>query len=206
MSPRTAEARSTPKLLANSNHPTTRRMIASNADYKRRRSPPAFDPSPYLGESGDPVVDTCHMLEPQLSNPRKRQCSKQRPPQLNGTSRPLSKKQKLSHSTSGSQPPAAFWDNLSKIWLTKRALRELHQRNIQSVARSPRRGFHRPITRHALTEFKKSCWPIQPASDFLCECTAECLKDIKRLARHGGPDLLDLRGVYITLVPFWHLS
>ncbi|KAF2807518.1 uncharacterized protein BDZ99DRAFT_338517, partial [Mytilinidion resinicola] len=51
-------------------------------------------------------------------------------PQPNGISQSASKKQRLSH-PSGSQPPAAFWDNLSKIWLTKRALREQDRRNPQ---------------------------------------------------------------------------
>jgi hypothetical protein len=42
------------------------------------------------------------------------------------------KKQKLNH-PSGSQTPGAFWDNLSKIWLTRNALRrELDRRSSQA--------------------------------------------------------------------------
>ncbi|KAF2816851.1 uncharacterized protein BDZ99DRAFT_483960 [Mytilinidion resinicola] len=68
------------------------------------------------------------MLEPQLSGTRKRQ----RPEQPQPNEIPASKKQRRSH-PSRSQSPAAFWDNLSKIWLTKRALRELDRRNTQAA-------------------------------------------------------------------------
>ncbi len=137
-------------------------FMASSVGYKRRPSP-GLDPFP-PGESGDPVVDDCQMPNPQLSNPRKRQRSEQRPLQLNGTSQFLSKRQKLSHPTSGSRPPAAFWDNLSKTWLTKRALRELDRRNTQSASRPPHSSYrrpHRPVTRRALSELKKKS-PTNP--------------------------------------------
>ena len=51
----------------------------------------------------------------QLSNPRRRQRTELGALQL--------KRQKLDYPTTESQPPA-FWDSLSKIWLTKNALRE----------------------------------------------------------------------------------
>jgi hypothetical protein len=54
--------------------------MAHSAAYKRR-SPPAIYPSPYLRESGDSKVDSCHMPQLQLSNPRKRLRSEQRLPQ-----------------------------------------------------------------------------------------------------------------------------
>ncbi len=176
--------------------------MASCTGYKRRR-PPALDPSPHSG-SGNPVITNCHMPEAQLSDSRKRQRSEQLPLQLNGTSQPLSKKRRLSH-PSGSQPAAAFWDNLSKIWLTKRALRELDRRNTQSAPSPPRPSYqrrpHRPVTRRALAELKNNCRPTQSAADFLCHCAPRCLKDIKRFARHGGPDLSDLRGVCNCKIP-----
>ena len=95
------------------------------------------------------------MLEPQLSNSRKRQRSLRLP----GTSQPSLKKQKLSHIAVGSQTSPAFWDNLSKVWLTKRALGELERRNVQATQR-PHQQFshrrpHRPVTRRALVELKK---------------------------------------------------
>lgn len=134
------------------------------------------------------------MSEPQLSNPRKRQ----RPLQPNGTSQPQSKKQKPSHPTDGSQPPAAFWNNLSKVWLTRRALRELERRNTRPALSAPcylKRRPHRPLTRRALAEQRKNSQePAQPATEFLSSCTPNCLKDIKLFARHGGPDISSLRG------------
>lgn len=177
--------------------------MASNAGYKRR-SPPALDSSQ---EPGDFVVNDCHMPKPEVSNPRKRQRSEQRPLQLNGVSQPLSKRQKLSYPATRSQPPAAFWDNLSKIDLTKRALRELDRRNTLPAPSSPRPSYRRPhrrLTRYALAELKRNRQPTQSTIDFLCNCAPGCLKDIKLFTRHGGPDLTDLRGVCIArylLVP-----
>ncbi|EED23385.1 hypothetical protein TSTA_068120 [Talaromyces stipitatus ATCC 10500] len=53
------------------------------------------------------------------------------------------KKRKVKH-PSGSQLPAAFWDNLSEIWLTHNALQELDRRNKQAPANvSPK---HNPRT------------------------------------------------------------
>ncbi len=125
-------------------------------------------------------ISGLHMLEPPCSRKRSHMleppCSRKRPrwkpPQLNELSQSISKKQNLRHSGI-SETPAAFWDNLSKIWLTKRALRELDRRNAQfthSLPRSSHRETHRPVTRSFLTQVKLS-------------------------ARDGGPDLSDLRTV-----------
>jgi hypothetical protein len=143
------------------------------------------------------------MLNLQLSSPRKRQSVEQACAQRIDSSQPPSKKRKVDHPTCevGFQPPAAFWDNLSTISLTKRSLRELDRRNAQSAPSqgdSSRRKLRRPLTRHARTELKKSYRPFKPVSEFLCGCTADCLKDIQRLATHGGPDLSYLRGVCFT--------
>ena len=174
--------------------------MASKAGYIRRHP---LDPSPFLEEPGNLTVNDRRMLEPQVSNPRKRQRSEQHAPQLNGTNQPLLKRGKLNHSPSEvrSRTPPAFYDNLSKIWLTKHALRELDRRNAQlasSLLCSSPRGSRKPFTRHALAEVEKNHPSTQSASDFLCNCTSRCLKDIKQLARRGGPDLLDLRGVCIA--------
>ena len=171
--------------------------MASTSGYKRC-SPAALDLSQ---DPGGSVVNYCHMPEPQLCNPRKRQRSEQRPLQLNGASQPLSKRQKLSYPITRSSPSAAFWDNLSKIELTKRALRELDRRNALS-ALSPRRPSnrrpHRPLTRYALAELKKNRQPSQSAPEYLCSCAPRRLKDIKLFTRHGGPNLTDLRRVCIA--------
>lgn len=138
------------------------------------------------------------MPEAQLSDPRKRRNPEQLPPQQKRTSH-VSKKQKCSH-PSGSQLPPVFWDNLSKIDLTKRALGELDRRNIQVAIRShPTRHprLRRQITRSALARLKKGFQPAQPAADYLCHCGTKTLKNVKHIARHGGPDLSDLRGVRV---------
>ena len=141
------------------------------------------------------------MPESQLSNPHKRQRTEQYALQLKGTSQPLLKRQKLNHPTTGPQPPAAFWDNLSKIWLTEHALRELNQRNSQpasSIPRSQYRQARRPVTRKLLAELKRNRRVTQSTSDFLRHCEPGTLKHIKLFARYGGPDLSDLKGVSIS--------
>ncbi|CRG92463.1 hypothetical protein PISL3812_09524 [Talaromyces islandicus] len=96
-------------------------------------------------------------MNPQIRS-RKRQYPEQHPLQASPK-----KKQKVDH-PSGSQLPAAFWDNLSEVWLTRNALRELDRRNQQS-------------TPSVLSQ-------AQPSIPLTLE----------RFARQGGPDLSDLRG------------
>jgi hypothetical protein len=68
---------------------------------------------------------------------------------------------------------AEFYDSLSKVWLTRRALKELDRRTRQ--ANSPQRPASTPrrVTRSASIQ-------------------------IQRIARDGGPDLRDLRGVRLN--------
>lgn len=133
------------------------------------------------------LIHDIDMPKPQLINSRKRQRSEQSPRQ------PLSKRKKYR----SPQPQPAFWDNLSKSWLTKRALRELDRRNAQSASNSPSptQRPHQTLTRHALTELKKYGQPNQLTPGLLYDCSPSSLKDIKLFARHGGPNLTDLRGV-----------
>ena len=135
-----------------------------------------------------------HMPEEQLSNLRKRRHSEHL------STYHGSKKQKYGH-PSASQFPPAFWDNLSKVDLTKRALEELNRRNtrasLNSRTFSPRS--HRPITRRFLAERNESFPPTLPAISDLYHFGT--LKNLKQTARHGGPDLSDLRGVSGPQVP-----
>ena len=119
-----------------------------------------------------------------------------RTPQHNGTLQHASKRQKHCH-PDRTQIPPAFWDNLSKIDLTKRALKELDRRNTQAApdSRPPSSRPHQPATRRVLAELKKSCQPLIPAVEYIHDCGVEDLKDIQHTARHGGLDLSDLRGV-----------
>ena len=152
----------------------------------------------------DPAVNDCYMPESQISNPSKRQRIEQSALQLSEISQPQLKRQKLNDPTTGSQPPAAFWDSLSKIWLTKGALRELNRRNTQSASSQPRlqcRRARQPVTRNFLAKLKRNRRVVQSAFDFLRHCEPGTSKDVKRFARNGGPDLSDLKGVSITRYP-----
>ena len=150
----------------------------SNGLKTRCHSTSPLDPSAPSEEQANTGSDTRHVVN--SPNPRKRQ----RP------SQPPSKKQKLGSTTSGSPAPAEFWDNLSTVWLTRSALRELDRRNAQS--------YHPPVTRRAAAQSTKTRQPLQPASQFLSSCDSSCLKDIRVFSRQGGPDLSGLRGVCIV--------
>ncbi|EGC44217.1 conserved hypothetical protein [Histoplasma capsulatum var. duboisii H88] len=72
-----------------------------------------------------------------------------------------------------SNPPGCSWDRLSKVWLTRRALEELNRRTAE----------HTP--------------PAAPSEHDQLEGSLNIKEDwrrLKRFARHGGPDLRNLRG------------
>lgn len=73
-----------------------------------------------------------------------------------------------------------YWDSLSRLWLAPDALRELDRRNAPLST----------ITR-----------PIADISAHLRRCP----KDIIHFARHGGPDLSDIRNVrsHAPLLLYW---
>jgi hypothetical protein len=79
--------------------------------------------------------------------------------------------------------PPEVWDSLSKIWLTTDAIRELNRRNKQTKSNQSIQQLQTRLT----------------SNEFLRHCTEEKLRDIKWFARHGGPDLLDLRQVFILI-------
>jgi hypothetical protein len=74
------------------------------------------------------------MLEAHLPHPRKRRIPEQFA-SLPAEAQHVSKKQKRGH-ISDTQYPPTFWDNLSKVDLTKRALRELDHSNKQAASTS----------------------------------------------------------------------
>ncbi|KAH8708341.1 hypothetical protein GQ44DRAFT_816071 [Phaeosphaeriaceae sp. PMI808] len=94
-------------------------------------------------------------------------------------------------------PPPAFWDNLSKVWLTKQALIELDRRNSQarpSPSHSPHQRTRRPATRDLVAKQTATGFQAADNTDYLSRCRPKShLKAIGSLARHGGPDLSDLR-------------
>ncbi len=113
-------------------------------------------------------------------------------PQQNGTLLHAPKRQKHGH-PDGSYFGPAFWDNLSKIDLTKRVLKERDRRSTRAALDTRQRcpQPHRPITRRVLAELKKSCQPLTPAVKYIYDCGVRDLKNRKQTARHGGPDLSD---------------
>ena len=67
------------------------------------------------------------------------------------------------------QAQQSFWDSLSRVWLASDALRELDRRNDLLAKAHPRE---------------------------VCNLENQVLpKDVEQFARHGGPDLSDLRQV-----------
>lgn len=91
------------------------------------------------------------------------QAEQQEPPEKS-----LSKTSQLSFD----QLQRKFYDSLSTLWLTRRALREIDRRNDLIPARA----------------FKVNAEA----------CAKEHLGDIKRFARQGGPNFSDIRQVYAS--------
>ena len=81
---------------------------------------------------------------------------------------PTAKRQKFEDSRRHQTPPSSFWDNLSRQWLTRRALREFDRRTV---------------------------WPTVPVPPSRTGKKNINLAKLKRFARHGGPSLSDLRDV-----------
>ena len=135
------------------------------------------------------------MYTPPTSNRPKRSLSHHSPHQ---TREPQSKKPKLGEDPARSVSPPHYLDSLSKIWLTREALRELNRRTQQ--IRSPQNlpTARRPLTRALRSELRNRLYSTRtPASDFLQHCTSEHLRELKWFAKLGGPDLVDLRGVRV---------
>lgn len=108
---------------------------------------------------------------------RKRRIPSCSSPALEATpNRRSPKRQKVCHPA---VPPSRFWDHLSEIPLTRNALRELGNRNAKVSHGSPATQTCCETGCHQLTNL------FSPTD----------LRRITRFARHGGPDLKDLRGV-----------
>ena len=88
------------------------------------------------------------------------------------TTPPLWKRAKR-HRQSQQKTDTAYWDSLSKLWLTRRALDELDRRNRQRASPVERNG-DKPRQLRSLS------------------------KQLKSFTQNGGPDLCNLRGVSWT--------
>ncbi|KAL9618420.1 MAG: hypothetical protein Q9160_006861 [Pyrenula sp. 1 TL-2023] len=81
------------------------------------------------------------------------------------------------------QPPSSYWDNLSKIWLTKGALKELDRRNnILNEHSSLCQRERRPLIQD-LAECDKD---QRTVSEILRIYSADDVKGLKRFSRLGG--------------------
>lgn len=98
---------------------------------------------------------------------RKRQLCVEEEPTTDSTPPPTTKRRKLENQQRH-RTPSWFWDNLSRVWLTPRALREFDRRTV---------------------------WPTTPVPPDRTDKEDIDLAQLKRFARHGGPSLDHLRAV-----------
>ena len=87
-------------------------------------------------------------------------------------SQPSAKRRKA-ESRRQNRTPSRFWDDLSRVWLTPRALREFDRRTVR---------------------------PVVPIPLELSTLKETQIIKLKHFARHGGPNLTDLRAVSLRIV------
>lgn len=100
----------------------------------------------------------------------------------------VSRVQKRRH-RSESQSLPDFWEILSKIHLTKRALGELNRRNTQAAlnsrpllssfsASSPH--LRKKVPRLSIAKQDQTSWTLTPAIDYLHQCGTRTLEDMRQ--------------------------
>jgi hypothetical protein len=96
-----------------------------------------------------------------------------------------------------------YWENVSKVWLTKGALEELDRRTLS--ARPSRRSHssvrqpaYRLDTESSAADSGAARHSAQYIVDPLSGYSARTAQRIKSAAEHGGPDLSELRNVRIA--------
>ena len=116
--------------------------------------------------------------------PRKRKRSSREACEADENPLISSKRQKTDDSTRQARRAARdrYWNTLSKVWLTPRALQEFDRRNV--VQHLEQRCTPDLEVRSRTTSLVDISH-LSPAS----------LKELKRFARRGGPSLVDLRSV-----------
>ncbi|KAJ4286965.1 hypothetical protein N0V90_012845 [Kalmusia sp. IMI 367209] len=144
---------------------------------KARRFPPGEAIS-YVRQINDSAFEDNCVLKPSLLSQRKRACSEQHPGQQS-VALPPTKRRKDHHS---SELPANSYDNLSQKHLTKGALRELNKRNTQAVQSAYR-----------TTQKQSSGTSEQERANYLRSPDPKTLEACKKISRHGGLDMSDLR-------------
>ena len=136
--------------------------------------------------------------ERQNFNSKKRRRSSSSSPSTNETDR-SPKHPRISYRTSNH---STFWDGLSKIPLCPAALREFNCRTRKQTATAlvPHRRRSRRLAVRRPTAGNDHPPPIV---EFLNQCSKTSLHSVKNLARHGGPDLADLRGVSVRAFAYF---
>jgi hypothetical protein len=115
-----------------------------------------------------------------------RPLKRKRPNETSGNDTQHINKKRKPHHPPG--PPPSFWVNLSGSLLTKNALRELDRRNTTKYLAGSLSPSHRSCGK------REDACPYQ-AHKFLEQISSTDWAQLKRFARHGGPNLKDLRGV-----------
>lgn len=129
--------------------------------------------SPKVAVELDPRTSLASLESPRLLLMARQQNRKrQRADHSSQDNHPVKRRKSTTEPRRASNFSPAFWDHLSKVWLTPRALRELDRRN----------STQRP--------------PTTPTAPDVAST------DLARFARHGGPDLRHLRGVRASLCRF----
>jgi hypothetical protein len=105
-----------------------------------------------------------------------------------------SKRPKLDHQSRNFHYPPQFFDNLSKVSLTKEALRELNRRNNLLCPQPSSVQNRRPVTRGYLAT-KRTRNKSNTVTTLELLHRTKKQEGLKLFARHGGPDLQDLTGV-----------
>ena len=141
----------------------------------------------------------CPMQTPAPSNSRKRRRSDQCPREGEGEALQIaSKKHKAIHTPDPSQPATEQHDP-SPTLLERDALRALRRQYTQAARESrANQQPRRPATRRAIAEWQRRHPPLKPARKYLKHCRHEEYRALQSFARHGGPDLRELRGVCIS--------
>ena len=106
---------------------------------------------------------------------RKRKLCVEAEPATDSSPPPNTKRQKLENQQRH-RTPSWFWDNLSRLWLTPRTLREFDRRTV---------------------------WPTAPIPPYRTGKEDIDLAQLKRFARHGGPSLRNLIAVS-SIQSFWN--
>ena len=135
-----------------------------------------------------------------MPTPAPSSSSNQHPSELErGAHQTTSNKGKAVHIRDPQQPAVPQGDS-SVISLTRHSLRELRRQNTQAAqeSRAKQRVRCSPVTRLAVAEWKKRHRPLEPAYKYLKDCGHERYRALQSFSKHGGPDLRDLRGVWIS--------